>query len=124
MAPQNWIAVAAVSAFIAVAAGAFGAHGLKARLGADLLEVFETGARYHLFHALGLGLVGLLGVARPGTPVNGPAWALLVGTVVFSGSLYLLALTGQRWLGAITPIGGTAFLVGWAWLAWVASRVS
>ncbi|MEL6186466.1 MAG: DUF423 domain-containing protein [Myxococcota bacterium] len=122
MAPQTWISVASISAFLAVAAGAFGAHGLKQQLGPDLLEVFETGARYHMFHALGLGLVGVLGLVRPGTSVNGPAWALLVGTLIFSGSLYLLALTGQRWLGAITPIGGTAFLVGWAWLAWVAAR--
>lgn len=122
MHPKTWLAVAAASAFLAVAAGAFGAHGLKARLAPDLLEIFETGARYHMYHALGLGLVALAGLARPQLPINGPGAAMLLGTVVFSGSLYVLALTGQRWLGAITPVGGLAFLVGWGWLAWWALR--
>lgn len=120
---KTWLAVAAVSAAVAVAAGAFGAHGLKARLSPDLLEIFETGARYHLMHALALMGVALLGLAQPKASIGGPAGALLIGTVIFSGSLYLLALTGTRWLGAITPIGGTAFLIGWIWLAVVAVRL-
>lgn len=120
---KTWLAVAALSAFVAVAAGAFGAHGLKQRLTPDLLEIFETGARYHMMHALGLMGVALFGLFRPQTSIQGPAWGLLIGTIIFSGSLYVLALTGQRWLGAITPIGGTAFLVGWAWLAVSALRL-
>ncbi len=123
MAAESWLAVAAVSAAIAIAAGAFGAHGLEGKLAPDLLTVFETGARYHMYGALGLGLVAVAGLARRDLAVNGPAAALFVGQVVFAGSLYLLALTGTRWLGAITPIGGVAFLVGFGWLAVVAARL-
>jgi uncharacterized membrane protein YgdD (TMEM256/DUF423 family) len=111
----------ALSALVAVAAGAFGAHALRARLAPDLLAVFETGARYQMYHALALLAVAWLAAARPGA--NSVVWAgglFLLGTVVFSGSLYTLALTGQRWLGAITPLGGVAFLAGWACLAWAA----
>ena len=111
----------ALSALVAVAAGAFGAHALRARLSPDLLAVFETGARYQMYHALALLAVAWLAAARPGA--NSVVWAgglFLLGTVVFSGSLYTLALTGQRWLGAITPLGGVAFLAGWACLAWAA----
>jgi uncharacterized membrane protein YgdD (TMEM256/DUF423 family) len=111
----------ALSALVAVAAGAFGAHALRARLAPDLLAVFETGARYQMYHALALLAVAWLAAARPGA--NAVVWAgglFLLGTVVFSGSLYTLALTGQRWLGAITPLGGVAFLAGWACLAWAA----
>jgi len=107
----------AVNAFLAVAAGAFGAHGLKKRLDADLLAIFETGARYHMFHALGLFAAAWLASRGAPSALYG-GWALQVGIVVFSGSLYALALTGVRGLGAITPIGGLAFLVGWALLAW------
>jgi uncharacterized membrane protein YgdD (TMEM256/DUF423 family) len=110
----------AASAFLAVAAGAFGAHALRSRLTADLLAVFETGARYQMYHAL-----ALLGAAWMADrwPSGQIAWAgvcFVVGTVLFSGSLYALALTGQRWLGAITPLGGVAFLLGWLLLAWAA----
>jgi len=111
----------ACSALTAVAAGAFGAHALRARLTPDLLAVFETGARYQMYHALALLAVAWLVTARPGS--NVPIWAgglFMVGTVVFSGSLYALALSGQRWFGAITPLGGVAFLAGWACLAWAA----
>ncbi len=120
----SWLFVGALNGFLAVAAGAFGAHALKARLGADLLAVFETGARYHMYHALALVAVGLLAALRPGSAglLNGAGWAFLVGVLLFSGSLYALALTGVRGLGAITPLGGLAFLTGWALLALAALR--
>jgi uncharacterized membrane protein YgdD (TMEM256/DUF423 family) len=117
-----WLALGAVNAFLAVAAGAFGAHGLKARLNADLLAVFETGARYHMYHALGLVAVGLLAMHRPGGLINGAGWAMQLGILLFSGSLYALALSGVRVLGAITPIGGVGFLVAWALFAIAALR--
>ncbi len=116
-----FVLLGAVNAFLAVAAGAFGAHGLKARLPADLLAVFETGARYHMFHALGLFAVAWL-VDRSAPLATAAGWALVIGIVLFSGSLYALALTGVRVLGAITPLGGLAFLVGWSLLAWGALK--
>lgn len=114
---KPFVILGAINAFIAVAAGAFGAHGLKARLTADMLAVFETGARYHLFHALGLIAIGLVAHLRPSSLVSAAGWAMLAGIVLFSGSLYALALSGVRGLGAITPLGGVAFLAGWALLA-------
>jgi len=107
----------AVSAFLAVAAGAFGAHALRARLPADLLAVFETAARYQMYHALALLGVAILAARWPGMPLRAAGWLFIGGTVVFSGSLYLLALSGTRWLGAITPVGGLLFLAGWIALA-------
>jgi uncharacterized membrane protein YgdD (TMEM256/DUF423 family) len=112
-----WIALGAANAFLSVAAGAFGAHGLKARLAPDLLTIFETGARYHMYHALGLIAIGLVAQAKPSPLLSGAGWAMLAGILLFSGSLYALALTGVRALGAITPIGGLGFLAGWALLA-------
>lgn len=112
----------AVSAFIAVAAGAFGAHALKARLAPDLLAVFETGARYQLFHALALLLVALMLDRAPSKPLRFAGWMFVLGTVLFSGSLYALALSGVRVLGAITPFGGLCFLTGWLALAAGATR--
>jgi uncharacterized membrane protein YgdD (TMEM256/DUF423 family) len=117
-----FLALGAANAFLAVAAGAFGAHGLKARLAPDLLAVFETGARYHFFHALGLLAVGLWLHLRPAPAVTAGGWFLQAGILVFSGSLYVLALTGARWWGAVTPVGGVSFLVGWALLVWAAVR--
>jgi len=115
---MNWSLIGAVAAGLGVALGAFGAHGLKARVGADLLAVFETGVRYQIYHALALLAVGW---AATRAPESGAAtlagWAFLFGIVVFSGSLYLMTLTGARWLGAITPFGGLSFLVGWIALA-------
>lgn len=111
------VGLGAINGFLSVAAGAFGAHALKARLPADLLAAFETGARYQMFHALGLLAAGLLFAARPSALVAGAGWSMLAGIVLFSGSLFVLALTGVRWLGAITPFGGVAFLVGWTLLA-------
>lgn len=108
----------AASAFLAVAAGAFGAHALKGKLAVDLLEVFETAARYQMYHALAL-VFAALAYERWVTPQLGWAgWLFIAGTIIFSGSLYLLALTGTRWLGAVTPLGGLCFLAGWASLAW------
>ena len=107
----------ALSAFVAVAAGAFGAHALRSRLAPDLLAVFETGARYQMYHALALLAVAWAATRWPGAPIRTAGWLFIGGTLLFSGSLYLLALTGVRWLGAVTPLGGLLFLAGWAALA-------
>ncbi|HEV2670737.1 MAG TPA: DUF423 domain-containing protein [Gemmatimonadales bacterium] len=107
-----------ISAFIAVAAGAFGAHALRARLTPDLLAVFETGTRYQMYHALALFVVAIAATRWPESIVRVAGWLFLAGTLLFSGSLYALALTGTRWLGAITPLGGLCFLAGWACLAY------
>ena len=117
-----FFALGAVSAFIAVAAGAFGAHGLRGQLAPDLLAVFETGARYQMYHALALLAVAWAMTRWPGALLAWAGWLFVLGTVLFSGSLYALALSGVRWLGAITPLGGLAFLAGWACLALSASR--
>jgi len=103
----------AVSAFIAVAAGAFGAHGLAARLPAELLAVYETGVRYELTHAVALLFIGLAADRWPEAHWGRAGWMFVAGTVLFSGSLYLLALTGLRWPGVVTPLGGLCFLLGW-----------
>jgi len=112
------VALGALSAFLAVALGAFGAHALRDRLAPDLLAAFETGARYHLVHAVAIVVVGFAEARLPAVRVSGILF--LVGTLLFSGSLYALALTGVRGWGAVTPLGGLLFLVGWAWLAWAA----
>ena len=104
----------AVSALLAVAAGAFGAHALRDRLTPDLVAVFETGARYQMYHALALLLIAR---AEPTGLVRIAGWLFVAGTVLFSGSLYLLAVTGARGLGAVTPLGGLAFIAGWLVLA-------
>jgi uncharacterized membrane protein YgdD (TMEM256/DUF423 family) len=109
-------ALGALSGFLAVAAGAFGAHALRARLDPALLAVFETGARYQMYHALAVLLVAALDAHRPAAMTRAAGWCFLGGTVVFCGSLYALALTGIRILGAITPVGGLLFLAGWATL--------
>ena len=107
-----------MSAGSAVALGAFGAHGLRAMVTPEMLAVFETGVRYQMYHALGLLAVAWAITRWPEANLNSAGWAFIVGIVVFSGSLYLLTLTEARWLGAITPIGGLAFLAGWAILVW------
>jgi uncharacterized membrane protein YgdD (TMEM256/DUF423 family) len=107
-----------VSAFLAVALGAFGAHALKARLDANLLATFEVGVRYQMYHALALLAVAWACTRWPGTALVAGGWLFVAGTVLFSGSLYALCLSGERWLGAITPIGCAAFLGGWLCLAW------
>ena len=115
--------IAALLLFVAVAAGAFGAHALKARIDADLLAVYQTAVQYQFWHALGLLALAILIGQRPAErALRVAAWLLLAGIVLFCGSLYALALTGTRGLGAITPIGGVSFLAGWAVLAWAAWR--
>jgi len=114
-------ALGAINALIAVAAGAFGAHALKERLDAHLLEVWETGARYQMYHALGMLGAAWLAARGLGLAATG-GWVMQAGVVVFSGSLYALALSGQKWLGAITPLGGLAMMAGWALMAIAALR--
>lgn len=117
MMDRTFFAVGAVSALISVAAGAFGAHALKGRLDAEMLSVFETGARYQMYHALALMAVAWAVTRWPGSWVVAGGWLFIAGTILFSGSLYLLSLTGIRVFGAITPLGGLAFLAGWLCLA-------
>ncbi len=115
-----FITIGALSGFIAVAAGAFGAHALRDRLSAAMLQVFQTGATYQIYHALALVGVGLLlgRFSVDGSPfLTATGWFFVAGTILFSSSLYLLALTDTMWLGAITPLGGVAFLMGWLALA-------
>ena len=111
-----FFALGSASALVAVAAGAFGAHGFRARLSPDLLAVFETAARYQMYHALALLAVGWAVTRWPGPWPVRAGWLFAVGTLLFSGSLYALALSGMRWLGAVTPLGGLAFLAGWTCL--------
>ena len=110
--------LACVSAAVAVALGAFAAHGLRSRLVPDMLSVFEIGARYQMYHALALLGVALAHARWPTTAIAVAGWLFVAGTLVFSGSLYVMAVTGQRWLGAVTPFGGAAFIAGWIALAW------
>ena len=117
-----FFAIGALSAFTAVALGAFASHALKNRLDADLLAIFEVGVRYQMYHALGLLAVAWACARWPGTAVTSAGWLFVAGTVIFSGSLYALSLSGTRWLGAITPFGGLAFLAGWLCLVWAAWR--
>jgi uncharacterized membrane protein YgdD (TMEM256/DUF423 family) len=112
-----FFALGALSGFISVAAGAFGAHALRGRLTPEYLGIFETAARYQMYHALALLAVGWAITRGTGSTAQWAGWLFLIGTVLFSGSLYGLALTGIRWLGAITPLGGVAFLAGWLCLA-------
>ena len=106
-----------------VALGAFGAHALKAKLGPDLMAVYQTAVQYHFWHALGLLAVGVLLLHRPDSGALITAgWLLVAGLLLFCGSLYVLALTGARGWGAVAPVGGIAFLAGWASLAWAAWR--
>lgn len=110
-------------ALLAVAAGAFGAHGLRGRLSADLLEIFEIAVRYQMYHALALLGVSLaMGHLPNSSQLNLAGWFFTAGIFIFSGSLYVLALSSTRWLGAITPIGGVSFLAGWLCLAWAALK--
>jgi uncharacterized membrane protein YgdD (TMEM256/DUF423 family) len=103
----------ALFAGLAVAAGAFGAHALKAILAVEMLAVFETAARYQMYHALALLFIGLADVRGTSRPLRAAGWMFVLGIGLFSGSLYAVALSGVRWLGAVTPLGGAAFIVGW-----------
>lgn len=119
-----FFAIGTASAFIAVAAGAFGAHGLKDRVSAEMLAIFETAARYQMYHAFALLAVAWASArfANSTQLITIGGWLFIIGTILFSGSLYILSLTEIRWLGAITPLGGIAFLAGWLCLAWAALR--
>lgn len=119
---SGWFAAGAVLAGAGVALGAFGAHGLKSKVTADLLAVFETGVRYQIYHALALMAVSWATTRWPGSWVNASGWLFLVGILLFSGSLYVMTFTGQRWLGAVTPLGGLCFILGWVALALGALR--
>lgn len=114
-----FLIIGALNAALTVMLGAFAAHGLKAQLSEYSLSVFQTGVQYHFYHALGLLLVGLIAQQNPATSgftVSG--WLMVAGIVIFSGSLYVLAITDIRWLGAITPVGGVCFIASWLWLGW------
>jgi uncharacterized membrane protein YgdD (TMEM256/DUF423 family) len=113
----GWFATGSVLCGLGVILGAFGAHGLRARLSPEMLVVFETGVRYHLIHALGLLAVAWAASRWPGSYVSIAGYLFVAGIFIFSGSLYVLAITGIRWLGAITPIGGVCLIVGWGLLA-------
>jgi uncharacterized membrane protein YgdD (TMEM256/DUF423 family) len=115
--------IGAVSAGLGVAIGAFAAHGLRGRLTADMLNVFETGVRYQMYHALALLAVACVTARAPSVLGSVAGWLFVAGTVVFSGSLYALALTGWRGLGAVTPLGGAAFLAGWVCLLAAAKKM-
>jgi uncharacterized membrane protein YgdD (TMEM256/DUF423 family) len=119
---RTFFALGAVFALLGVALGAFGAHALRGSLSAADLATFETGVRYQVYHALAL-LAASWGVTRwPGAPATAAGWLLVAGILLFSGSLYLLVFSGQRWMGAVTPFGGLCFLGAWALLAWTALR--
>jgi uncharacterized membrane protein YgdD (TMEM256/DUF423 family) len=117
-----FVILGSLSGLIAVATGAFGAHSLRDRLSADLLATFETGVRYQMYHALALLFVAWAATRWTNSLTTVAGWLFVVGTLIFSGSLYALSLSGARWLGAITPLGGVAFLGGWICLALAAWR--
>jgi uncharacterized membrane protein YgdD (TMEM256/DUF423 family) len=110
--------IGALSALTGVAAGAFGAHGLKSRISVEMLSVFEVGVRYQMYHAFALIAAAWAHGKWPSSLITAGGWLFMAGTILFSGSLYLLSVTGLRWLGAVTPVGGAAFLAGWACVAW------
>jgi len=119
---STWFGIGAVAAALGVGLGAFGAHGLKARVSPEMLAVFETAVRYHLIHALGLLAVGWAAGRWPGSWTHAAGFLMTCGILVFCGSLYLMTLTGMRWLGAVTPLGGLAFIAAWVSLAVSAFR--
>ena len=119
---QLAVLVGAVYGFLGVGFGAFGAHALKTRLSPELLGVWKTAVEYQFYHALALVLVGLVATQKPSIALTNAAICFTLGVVLFTGSLYVLALSGVRWLGAITPLGGLLFLIGWALLFWAALK--
>ena len=120
---RTFLLLGGILGFLGVAFGAFGAHSLRTRLSPEMLAVFETGVRYHMYHALALVLTSLIVARAGGWLVVAAGWAFTAGIVLFSGSLYALALTGVTTFGAVTPIGGLAFLAGWACLALAAAAL-
>lgn len=121
-----WIAAGCIAGGLAVAAGAFGAHGLKKMLEPDMLAIFDTGARYQMYHAVALVLAGLVGTQVRGheKALRTAGWLFLTGIALFSGSLYALALSGVKMFGMITPFGGAAFIAGWWLLGWSILRAT
>lgn len=134
---ENWLRIGAILSALAVAIGAFGAHGFRGNLEKAVeagertlaeadraLEVYETGVRYHAIHGLAVVALGLFAMLaqRSDPSIQAVGWLFVAGIVLFSGSLYLLSLSGTRWLGAVTPFGGLAFIAGWVWLAWTCAR--
>jgi uncharacterized membrane protein YgdD (TMEM256/DUF423 family) len=117
-----WLLVAAINGFLAVAAGAFGAHGLQGRLDAHALSLFETAARYQMYHALAIGFAAVAARGSAASAANTAGVFFLAGIVLFCGSLYVLALTGMRGVAIVTPFGGLSFLIGWAMLIWAATK--
>lgn len=115
---NRWLSIAAVFGFLGVAMGAFGTHGLKSILTPDLLTIFETGSRYCLIHAVVLLAVSILHQIQPSSLINRAGWLFSFGILIFSGTLWTLAITNTRWLGAITPVGGLCLLLGWGLLLW------
>lgn len=114
---RRFLVAGSLGTALGVALGAFGAHALESRVAGPMLEIWQTAVLYHLVHAVGLLIIGVLALHLPeSAPVSWSGRLLAVGIVLFSGSLYLLVLTGQSWLGAVTPVGGIAFLLGWALL--------
>jgi len=120
---RTFFGLGALFAFLGVALGAFGAHALRGSLGAADLATFETGVRYQVYHALALLATSWAVTRWPGGTTHLAGWLFVAGIVLFSGSLYLLVLAGQRWMGAVTPFGGLCFLAAWALLVWTAFRV-
>ncbi len=121
---MNWLAISSVNLAVAVMLGAFGAHGLKARLSSEQLGWWHTATEYFFYHALGLLVIGALIRVLPTLELRLPASLMQIGIIIFCGSLYAMALGAPRWFGAITPIGGLAFILGWLLLAWSACKVS
>tara|TARA_B100001123_G_C15191145_1_gene979431 strand:- start:327 stop:692 length:366 start_codon:yes stop_codon:yes gene_type:complete len=113
---RMFFAIGSISAFLGVAAGAFGAHGLKNRLTSEMLEIFEVGVRYQMYHAFGLLVTAWSITQWPQGHGVTAGWLFVVGTIIFSGSLYVLSISGIRSFGAVTPLGGLAFLAGWIYL--------
>ena len=123
--PKLFLVLGALAAALAVVLGAFGAHALRARLAPDLLAIYHTAVQYHFWHALGLLAIGIVAIHLPNSvALKWAGWVMLAGIVLFSGSLYVLALTGARWLGAITPFGGAAFILSWVLFAIAVARAA
>ncbi|MBY6064332.1 DUF423 domain-containing protein [Pseudidiomarina sediminum] len=120
---KRFAMLGAINMMLGIILGAFAAHGLKSVLTPEALAIFQTGVQYHIYHALGLILVALLQIPYPNSGgVRTGGWLLLAGIILFSGSLYLMALTGITWFGPITPVGGACFIIGWLWIFWAMLR--